>query len=153
MLDVDLAALYGVPTKRLNEQVRRNRARFPADFMFTLTVAECSDLKSQFATASPGWGGRRTPPTVFTDHGAVMLASVIKTRIAVDASIHVVRAFVQLRGLIATNAQPARRLDDLEQKYDSRFKVVFEAMRGLMAPHEPAKKRIGFNRDGAEELQ
>lgn len=153
MLDEDLAALYGVPTKRLNEQVRRNIERFPADFMFILTAAERSNLRSQFATSSSEWGGRRTPPAVFTEHGAVMLASVLKTRIAVEASIQVVRAFVHLRGLIATNAQLARRLDALELKYDSRFKIVFEAIRALMTPAESSRGRIGFSSDDPGERE
>jgi hypothetical protein len=94
MLDSDLAPLYGVTTKRLNEQFRRNRERFPADFAFQLTVEEVANLRSHIATSSSEWGGRRYRPRVFTEHGAVMLASVLKTRIAVEASIQVVRAFV-----------------------------------------------------------
>ncbi len=100
MLDADLARLYGVATKRLNEQVRRNRARFPADFMFRLAPAEAADLRSQFATSS-GWGGRRRTPYAFTEHGAVMLASVLHSPRAVEMSLHVVRAFVHMRQLLA----------------------------------------------------
>lgn len=145
MLDADLAVLYGVSTRRLNEQVTRNRARFPGDFMFKLSAREAADLTSQFATSSRGWGGRRKPPNVFTEHGAVMLASVLRSQIAVDASIQVVRAFVQLRGLIVTHAALGRRLDQLERKYNAQFKVVFQAIRELMEPPAPARKRIGFH--------
>ncbi|MBI5543291.1 MAG: ORF6N domain-containing protein [Deltaproteobacteria bacterium] len=144
MLDADLAELYGVTTKRLNEQVRRNRERFPADFMFCLTREEVSHLRSQFATSSPGHGGRRTAPLAFTEHGALMLASVLNSTTAVAASIHVVRAFVRLRALLATHADLARKIKELETRYDSQFKVVFEAIEELMQPEEPARPQIGF---------
>jgi hypothetical protein len=145
MLDSDLAVLYGVSTKRLNEQVRRNRDRFPDDFAFKLSAEEAATLRSQFATTKPGRGGRRYTPLAFTEHGAVMLASVLRSRIAVEASIQVVRAFVQLRGLIVTHAALARRLDELERKYDSQFQAVFQAIRELMEPPAPPRKRIGFH--------
>jgi hypothetical protein len=144
MLDTDLAVLFGVTTKRLNEQVKRNRDRFPADFMFQLTAAEGANLKSQFATSSSGWGGRRALPYVFTEHGAVMLANVLRSRVAVEASIGVVRAFVQLREFALTHAELSRRLHDLEGRYDAQFKVVFQAIRELMAPPDPPRRRIGF---------
>lgn len=144
MLDVDLAALYGVATGRLNEQVKRNRGRFPEDFMFRLTEQETANLKSQFAISSR-WGGRRTPPNVFSEHGAVMLANVLRSRAAVAASIQVVRAFVQLRELALTHAELARRLDALEGKYDGQFQTVFHAIRELMAPAEIPRRRIGFH--------
>ncbi|HEY4476972.1 MAG TPA: ORF6N domain-containing protein [Candidatus Paceibacterota bacterium] len=144
MLDADLANLYGVTTKRLNEQVKRNRARFPVDFMFQLTKGEADILRSQFATSSERHGGRRTLPFAFTEHGAVMLASVLNTTIAVHASIQVVRAFVRLRRLLATNVNLARKLAELENKYDAKFKVVFEAIRRLMIPPEPKRQPIGF---------
>lgn len=149
MLDADLAALYGVTTKRLNEQVTRNRSRFPEDFMFVLAAEEAASLRSQFATSNRGRGGRRTRPRAFTEHGAVMIANVLKSRVAVDASIQVVRAFVQLRELALTHAELGRYLDDLERKYDSQFKVVFRAIRELMTP-PPVKPRarIGFQRSG-----
>ncbi len=146
MLDADLAALYGVTTKRLNEQVTRNRDRFPEDFMFVLTAEEAAGLKSQFATSKKGRGGRRTRPRAFTEHGAVMIANVLRSRIAIEASIQVVRAFVQLRELALTHADLGRRLDDLERKYDSQFKVVFQAIRGLMTPPALPRRRIGFQR-------
>jgi hypothetical protein len=149
MLDADLAALYGVSTGRFNEQVRRNRARFPADFMFQLTRAEAANLKSQFAISSAGWGGRRTPPLVFTEHGAVMLASVLRSPTAIQTSVQVVRAFVRLRQILESNADLARKLDDLEQRYDSQFRVVFDAIRELMAPPVAPPKRIGFRAHAA----
>ena len=144
MLDADLAALYGVPTKRLNEQIKRNLDRFPADFMFQLTKGEFDDLKSQFATSS--WGGRRTRPYAFTEHGAVMAANVLNSPRAVAASIQVVRTFVRLREMLASHKDLARQLDALEKKYDAQFKVVFDAIRELMAPPTEAQKKrhIGF---------
>jgi hypothetical protein len=159
MLDADLAVLYGVTTKRLNEAVKRNLRRFPADFMFQLTPEEAANLrsqfatsdvssgggilKSQFATSSLAWGGRRKLPKAFTEHGAVMLASVLNSPIAVEASIQVVRAFVQLRSMLAAHADLAHKLAELERKYDSQFRVVFDAIRRLMEP-PPDPKRIGF---------
>lgn len=144
MLDADLAQIYEVPTRRLNEQVRRNEGRFPADFMFRLTPAEARNLKSHFATSSLSWGGRRKLPCVFTEHGAIMLAAVLNSPAAVRASIAVVRAFVRLRELLASNKDLARRLDDLETKYDSQFKSVFDAIRELMAPPTEPPPKIGF---------
>lgn len=150
MLDADLAALYGVSTGRLNEQVKRNRNRFPADFMFRLTAEEAAHLKSQFATSSGAWGGRRKLPNVFTEHGAVMLANVLRSRVAVEASIQVVRAFVQVREFALTHEELGRRLDELERTYDAQFKVVFEAIRDLMEPPDLPHKRIGFHRESAD---
>jgi len=146
MIDADLAALYGVPTKRLNEQVRRNGKRFPGDFMFQLTPAEVEGLnRSQFATGSQKHRDPRFAPYAFTEHGALMAASVLNTVRAVEVSLYVVRAFVQLREALATHKDLARRLDALEAKYDRQFKVVFDAIREFMTPPEPAKKRgIGF---------
>jgi len=149
MLDSDLAELYGVPTKRLNEQVKRNKDRFPADFMFQLTRAEVDALnRSQIATGSQKHRDPRFPPYAFTEHGAVMLANVLKSRTAISASIQVVRAFVRLREILATHKDLARKLEELEKKYDRQFKVVFDAIRALMAPEEPPKQRqIGFQTD------
>jgi hypothetical protein len=144
MLDSDLAGLYGVTTKRLNEQVRRNRGRFPRDFMFELSSEETATLRSQNATSKRGRGGRRYAPYAFTEHGAIMLASVLSTRVAVQASVHVVRAFVRLREILATHRDLARKLEELEGKYDAQFKVVFDAIRQLMAPPEKARRSIGF---------
>ena len=143
MLDADLAELYGVETRRLNEQVSRNSERFPEDFMFQLTDEEFANLKSQFATSS--WGGRRKLPYAFTEHGAIMSASVLNSPRAVEASVQVVRAFVRLRQMLSSNAELSRKLATLEKKYDIQFKAVFVAIRELMTPLEPKKKRpIGF---------
>jgi ORF6N domain len=143
MLDADLARVYAVSTKRLNEQVKRNHARFPADFMFQLTakekaevVANCDHL--QRLKFSP------VRPYAFTEHGALMLASVLNSRVAVAASIQIVRAFVRLRELALTHKGLAEKLDALEKKYDAQFKVVFDAIRQLMTPPARKTKRIGF---------
>lgn len=143
MLDSDLALLYGVETKRLNEQVKRNIERFPKDFMFQLTEEEVVILKSQIATSNNGEnlesqiattkrGGRRTLPFAFTEHGTVMLASVLKSNTAIEASIQIVKAFVKFREIIASQENLSKKLDELENKYDDQFKQVFEALRELM---------------------
>jgi len=144
MLDSDLAALYGVTTARLNQQVSRNPHRFPADFMFRLTVADVTNMMSQIATSRSRWGGHRKPHRVFTEHGAVMLASILNSPVAVTASVQVVRAFVQLRGGLASHRELARRLDELESRYDGQFKAVFQAIRELMQPPAAPRKQIGF---------
>lgn len=140
MLDSDLADLYGVKTGRLNEQVRRNRERFPEDFMFQLTKEETVALRSQFAISKGQRGGRRYAPFVFTEHGAIMAASVLNTRRAIEVSVFVVRAFIKLREVLATHKELARKLEEMEKKYDAQFKVVFDAIRELMSP--PTKKQI-----------
>ncbi|MEX2138247.1 MAG: ORF6N domain-containing protein [Pirellulales bacterium] len=145
MLDSDLAALYGVTTARLNEQVRRNRDRFPSDFAFQLTQQEFARLMSQIATSKEGRGGRRKLPYAFTEHGAIMLASVLNSPIAVDASIQVVRAFIRLRELLVSNKVLVKRLDELEAQYDKQFAVVFEAIRQLMSPPEQPPREMGFH--------
>ncbi|HEX6900278.1 MAG TPA: ORF6N domain-containing protein [Thermoanaerobaculia bacterium] len=143
ILDSDLAALFGVTTKRLNEQVRRNRDRFPPDFMFQLSQEEFADLRSQFATSS--WGGRRIPPFAFTEHGAIMAANILNSQRAVHASVMVVRAFVRLREILAAHGDLARKLEELEKRYDGQFQQVFAAIRALMeAPGNGRRKRIGF---------
>jgi hypothetical protein len=153
ILDSDLADLYGVTTTRLNEQVKRNSARFPNDFAFRLTSEEFDNLMSQFATSRSRWGGRRKRPIVFTEHGAVMAASVLNSPVAVAASIEVVRAFVRLRQFIASQKELARHLDELEAKFtehDRKLVVVFDAIRQLMEPPPQAptkKRRIGFHPD------
>jgi hypothetical protein len=148
ILDSDLAVLYGVTTTRLNQQVRRNIDRFPNDFSFVLTAEEFANLKLQFATSSSKWGGRRKLPRAFTEHGAVMAATVLNTPTAVAVSIEVVRAFVRLRQLLVSHEDLARKLEELENKlvaHDEQFAVVFEAIRQLMTPPKPAPKgRIGF---------
>ena len=145
MLDADLAALYGVTTKRFNEQVKRNARRFPPDFTFQLTQQEYADLRSQIATSKPAaHGGRRHLPYVFTEHGAIMAASVLNSPRAVQVSIIVVRAFVRLRQMFQSNVELARKLKALEMKYDGQFEIVFQAIRELMAPPAASRKRIGF---------
>ncbi len=128
MLDSDLAELYGVTTKRLNEQVRRNLSRFPDDFMFQLTESEAHLLRSQFATSKEGRGGRRYLPYAFTEQGVAMLSSVLNSERAIKANIEIMRAFVRLRQILASHADLARKLEALEKKYDAQFKVVFEAI-------------------------
>jgi len=142
MLDLDLADLYGVETKRLNEQVKRNLDRFPDDFMFQLTKDEFNILKSQIATSS--WGGRRTLPFVFTEQGVAMLSTVLNSKRAVQVNIEIMRTFVRIRKLLLSNKDLAKRLDKMEKKYDDQFKVVFDAIRQLMAPEIKPKHRIGF---------
>lgn len=145
MLDSDLAELYGVTTKRLNEQVRRNANRFPNDFMFQLSSDEFESLRSHFATLKQGRGyHRKYLPYAFTEHGALMAASILNTPRAVEVSLYVVRAFVKLREMIASHKDLARRLDEMEKKYDAQFRVVFDAIRALVAEPEPKEKKIGF---------
>ncbi|MBN2464610.1 ORF6N domain-containing protein [candidate division WOR-3 bacterium] len=146
MLSTDLAVLYGVPVHRLNEQVKRNRQRFPEDFMFQLSPDEWSNLKSQTAISS--WGGVRHAPYAFTEQGVAMLSSVLRSPQAVQVNVEIMRTFVRLRRILAENATLARRLDELEKRYDVQFRVVFDAIRKLMQPPEPGKKRIGFVTDG-----
>jgi len=143
MLDRDLAELYGVATKVLIQAVKRNADRFPGDFMFQLTEQEFNNLRSQIVTSS--WGGRRYPPFAFTEQGVAMLSSVLRSERAIHVNIEIMRAFVRLRQLLASNAVLARKLAALEKKYDTQFKVVFDAIRELMTPPGPKKKRpIGF---------
>lgn len=147
MLDSALAELYGVDVKRLNEQVRRNSERFPRDFMFQLTEQEWTILRSQIATSSSGHGGRRHLPFVFTEHGAIMLASVLNSDRAIEASIYVVRAFVRLRELLIANKIVSQKLAELERKvvgHDQDIRALVEAIRQLMTPAVVKKRRIGF---------
>ncbi len=144
MLDADLAALYGVETKALNQAVRRNIERFPDDFMFQLTSDEMENLRSQTVTAS-SWGGRRTRPYAFTEQGVAMLSSVLKSPRAIQVNIEIMRAFVRLRQMVTSNADLARKLNALERKYDGQFKIVFAAIRELTEPTPKKKGRpIGF---------
>ena len=144
-MDSDLAEVYGVTTARLNQQFRRNRGRFPADFAFELSLAEYRNMMLQSATSKSGRGGRRKPPVVFTEHGAIMAATVLNSEKAVRASVFVVRAFVKLRALLATHKDLARKLEELERKYDAQFGSVFDAIRALMEPGGAEPKRIeGF---------
>ena len=155
LLDADLAALYGVTPKRLNEQVRRNRARFPVDFMFQLDINELRSLRSQFATLNRGRGRhRKYVPTAFTEHGAIMAATVLNSPRAVEMSVYVVRAFVKLRQALASNTELARKLEALEKSVatlDARtrrqFEEIYRAIRALMAPPSVKARPIGFTVD------
>ena len=145
MLDADLARLYEVETGQLVRAVKRNLDRFPSDFAFQLTLKEFRDLKCQSGISS-SWGGRRYPPYAFTEQGVAMLSSVLDSRRAVAVNVEIMRAFVRLRQMLSGNADLARRLDDLEKKYDGQFRAVFEAIRQLMMPPaSPPKRRIGFH--------
>ena len=148
MLDSVLAVLYGVSTKQLNQQVRRNRKRFPRDFAFQLSGPEVESLRSQIVTSKNGRGGRRYRPLAFTEQGVAMLSSVLNSERAVKVNIEIMRAFVRLRRMLAENQGLSRRLDELEAKYDQRFKVVFDAIRQMMLPPVPPTRPIGFRKDG-----
>ena len=145
MLDADLAKLYGVTTFNLNKAVKRNADRFPDDFMFRLSAQEAAALTFQIGISKPrGRGGRRYAPYVFTEQGVAMLSSVLRSKRAVEVNIAIMRTFVRLREMIGSNKALARRLSELEKKYDGQFRVVFEAIRELMAEPTPKSRRIGF---------
>ena len=158
MFDADLAKLYGVSTKALNQAFRRNKQRFPSDFAFQLSSAEYDNLKSQIVTSpaeatdlrsqivtSSLHGGRRRPPYAFTEQGVAMLSSVLRSARAVEVNIAIMRTFVQLRRLMDTNRDLARKIEALEEKYDEQFATVFEAIKQLITPPEPSPRRIGFH--------
>jgi hypothetical protein len=148
MLDSDLATIYGVSTKQLNQQLKRNCRRFPEDFAFRLTAEEHARLRSQFVTSKRGRGGRRFRPWVFTEHGAIMLAAVLNSDIAAQASVRVVRAFVRLREMVAANVQLAAKLEELERRLDSHDESIvdlFAALRRLLEPDAKPKREIGFH--------
>src|SRR5574337_520351 len=143
MLSTDLAALYGVEPRVLVQAVKRNLERFPDDFMFQLTREELTNLKSQIVISS--WGGlRRASPYAFTEQGVAMLSSVLRSARAVQVNIEIMRTFVRLRRMVASNAELARRLHALEKKYDVQFKTVFDAIRALMTPPDTPRRSIGF---------
>ncbi len=146
MLDADLAELYGVRTSNLNKAVKRNIDRFPHDFMFQLSQEEADSLRFQIGMSKEtGRGGRRYLPYVFTEQGVAMLSSVLNSERAVKVNIEIIRAFVRLRQMLASNAELARKLEALEKRYDAQFRVVFDAIRQLMTPPESKKKdAIGF---------
>ncbi|MFZ4695590.1 MAG: ORF6N domain-containing protein [Verrucomicrobiia bacterium] len=144
MLDDDLAGLYGVETGALNRAVQRNLDRFPEDFMFRLTAKENGALRCQTGISNKGRGGRRYLPCAFTEQGVAMLSSVLRSSRAVRVNVEIMRTFVRLRQLLATHADLARKLDAMEQKYDSQFRVVFQAIRKLMAPSRRQRRKIGF---------
>ncbi len=149
MLDSDLAELYGVQTKRLNEQVRRNPKRFPDDFMFQLTNAEMESLRSHFATLKTGRGKhRKYLPLAFTEQGVSMLSSVLNSDRAIEVNVQIMRTFVKLREMLTANKDRARKLDQMEKKYDAQFRVVFDAIRQLMSPPDKKMKVVkGFGRE------
>jgi hypothetical protein len=150
ILDSGLAGLYGVETRRLNEQVKRNADRFPEDFMFQLSREEFEILKSQFAISTPRWGGRRKRPFAFTEHGAIMAAGVLNTPKAIEVSVYVVRAFVRLREYLATHKELAHKLVELEKKLDTHDEAVqslIMAIRRLMEPPKTRRRRIGFQKE------
>ena len=149
MLDNDIAQIYEVSTSRLNEQVKRNIQRFPSDFMFELTQEEFDNLKSQFATSS--WGGRRKLPKVFTEHGVIMLASVLNSQRAIEASIYVVRAFVKLREFVSMSREIMKKLEEFEAKTDrkfdendKKFQLVFDTLKKVLIQKDKPKRPIGF---------
>ena len=145
MLDADLAELYRVPTKSLNLAVKRNADRFPEDFMFQLTDDDVAGLRFHFETSKRGRGGRRYLPYAFTEQGVAMLSSVLRSSRAVQVNIAIMRTFVRLREMLLSNAELARKLAALENKYDAQFKVVFDAIRELMLPPDPPRRKIGFH--------
>ena len=159
MFDADLAMLYGVRTKALNQALFRNKGRFPEDFAFQLTKEEFDHLRSQIVTSSVRQGclrsqivtskgrrgGRRYQPYAFTEQGVAMLSSVLRSSRAVEVNIAIMRTFVQLRRLMDSNRDLARKIEALEKKYDEQFAVVFEAIKELITPPSPPKKRIGFH--------
>ena len=147
MLDSDLAQVYEVSTKQLNQQLKRNRNRFPQDFAFQLTAKEFTSLRSQIVTSKKR-GGRRYLPWAFTEHGALMLASVLNSEVAIQASVRVVRAFVRLREMVAANAQLAGKLAELERRLDSHDDAIvdlFAALKRLLEPGPKVKREIGFH--------
>ena len=153
ILDSDLAELYGVSVKQLNQQVKRNRDRFPSDFLFTVTSAEYKDLRSQTVTSSSKHGGRRYLPHAFTEHGAIMAATVLNSKRAIEMSVFVVRAFVRMREAILDNQRIAAKLDELENRIDSHdgsIEELVEAIRELIAPLPANHRRIGFELPAAE---
>src|SRR5271170_2807195 len=147
IIDSELAELYGVRVKRMNEQVKRNAQRFPRDFMFQLSANEEENLRSQFATSSSGHGGRRHLPYAFTEHGAIMAATVLSTQRAIEMSVFVVRAFVRLRDMLATNGKVAGKLAELERRlkgHDATIQAIIDAIHELMAPEPRKRRQIGF---------
>ena len=144
MLDADLAALYGVETRALNRAVRRNARRFPSDFMFLIANEELVNLMCQIGTSSLGWGGRRKPVMAFTEQGVAMLSSVLRSDRAADVNIAIMRTFVQLRRLMDSNRELARKISEMEKRYDEQFRTVFQAIQQLIAEEEEPKRKIGF---------
>ena len=151
MLAADLAELYGVETRALVQAVKRNRSRFPGDFMFQLTTDETATLTSQ-VVMSKTRGGRRSRPYAFTEQGVAMLSSVLRSPRAVEVNVEIMRAFVRVREMVAGRADLVRRLDTLEQRYDQQFRAVFDAIRALVAEEAKPRRRIDFHRPQDESL-
>jgi phage regulator Rha-like protein len=147
ILDSDLAELYGVPAKQLNQQTKRNRERFPTDFMFQLTAKEHDSLRSQIVTSKKGRGGRRYSPYAFTEHGAIMAATVLNSKRAIEMSVFVVRAFVRMREMLAKNRQLAAKINELDRRletHDTAIQDIIEAIKELMAAEAPPRRKVGF---------
>jgi len=144
MLDADLARLYGVETGDLNRAVKRNARRFPDDFMWVLDKQEVANLKCQIGISSLGWGGRRKPVMAFTEQGVAMLSSILRSDRAADVNIAIMRTFVQLRRLMDSNRQLARKIAEMEKRYDEQFGTVFQAIQQMIAEEEEPKRKIGF---------
>jgi hypothetical protein len=144
MLDADLARLYGVETGDLNRAVKRNARRFPDDFMFVLNKQEVANLICQIGISSSGWGGRRKPIMAFTEQGVAMLSSVLRSDRAADVNIAIMRTFVQLRRLMDSNRELARKIAEMEKRYDEQFGTVFQAIQQLITQEEEPKRKIGF---------
>ena len=144
MLDADLAVLYGVETGALNRAVRRNRERFPRDFVFVIDREELANLICQFGISSSGWGGRRKPTLAFTEQGVAMLSSVLRSPRAVAVNVAIMRTFVQLRRWMDSNRELARKIQDMEKRYDEQFREVFQAIQQMIAEEESPKRKIGF---------
>ena len=144
IIDSDLASLYGVPTHRLNEAVKRNKKRFPDDFMFRLTKTENISLMSQIAISNKGRGGRRKLPYVFTEQGVAMLSSVLNSDRAILVNIQIMRTFIKLRQLIATHKDLLKKIEEMEKRYDKQFRIVFQVIRELTAKPRDTRKQIGF---------
>src|SRR5450432_1036292 len=147
ILDSDLAGLYGVSVKQLNQQIKRNRDRFPTDFMFRLTAKENESLRSQIVTSKKGRGGRRYPPYAFTEHGAIMTATVLNSKKAIEMNVFVVRAFVRMREMLAKNRQLAAKINELDRRletHDTAIQEIMDAIKELMVPEGPSKRKIGF---------
>ena len=144
MLDADLARLYGVETGDLNRAVKRNARRFPEDFMFVLNKQEVTNLICQIGISSSGWGGRRKPIMAFTEQGVAMFSSVLKSDRGADVNIAIMRTFVQLRRLMDSNRELARKIAEMEKRYDEQFGTVFQAIQQLITDEEEPKRKIGF---------
>ncbi|MBW2030517.1 MAG: ORF6N domain-containing protein [Deltaproteobacteria bacterium] len=153
MLDRDLAELYGVKTKALKQAVRRNIKRFPEDFMFELTKEEFADWRSQFVTSNRDRMGLRYPPMVFTEQGVAMLSSVLNSDRAIEVNIAIMRAFMRLRQMLSTHEELKRKIEDMEAKYDSQFRVVFEAIKQLIETEDKPRRKIGFQVKNKKDIQ